>query len=118
MMLTLVLLTTLFGKSLSQCAIAEHWTTEPWNFGGTDQGNVWGEGLIPKGCLTPTSESMAANKIELNTQSGDHQAMVGFGAALSESSAFLIQNHPKKDEVICIVFSNFECVKILIIIRF
>ena len=99
MILAFFLLTTFFGQSLSQCSTAEHWTTEPWNFGGTDQGNIWGEGLIPKGCLDPTSDSMASNRIEVNTQSGNHQAMAGFGAALSESSAYLIQNHPKKNEV-------------------
>ena len=29
----------------------DYWTTEPWDFGGVNQGRLWGDGLKYQGCL-------------------------------------------------------------------
>ena len=38
---------------------ADWWTTEPWNFGGKNQGRLWGDGLAYKGCIAAADQNDA-----------------------------------------------------------
>ena len=77
------------------------WSTHPWDFGGDGQGNIVGDGLQNEGCVGPAPDggSGAERWVTLDP-STTFQTMDGFGAAMTESSAYLIWNHPRKQEVV------------------
>ena len=75
--------------------------SRPWHFGGANKGRIQGgDGLADLGCmdLAPGNGTGAEIRVTLDV-SRIFQTMDGFGAAMTESSAYLIWNHPKKAEV-------------------
>jgi len=77
-------------------------TFDPWK-----RGFISGDGLINKGCLQPSKAPVADMSVTVdNTKS--FQQMVGFGAAMTGSSAWLISRHPKKDEIMQKLFGAIE----------
>ena len=43
--------TTTTTSTTDESACSAYWETAPWDFGGKNQGRLWGEGLEAKGCL-------------------------------------------------------------------
>ena len=76
--------------------------TRPFHFGGWNKGKIQGKGLINKGCvqqaINDADIAKVTRKIVVNPQVED-QTMDGFGASMTESSAYLIWHHPKRAEV-------------------
>jgi len=81
----------------------EYWTTEPWDFD-TSQGiGGIGEGLIWRGCVQSTSDSNLPNLVTVDVNQR-FQTMEGFGAALTLSSAWIINSHPQRQAIIDALF--------------
>ena len=85
----------------------EYWITEPWDFGGKNRGFISGDGLIYKGCIEPSNQTEPNMHVEVDIEK-THQEMLGFGAALTGSSAFIISKHPKKNEILNKLFNTIE----------
>lgn len=81
---------------------AEFWQTLPWEY----NGQIFGPGVLVGGCLSDLgSGNVAQNSITVDSNNL-HQQILGFGAALTESSAYLISQHPKKQEILDLLFKN------------
>ena len=98
-------------RAHSTCLIShgDYWETQPWNFGGTDKGRLWGDGLQFKQCISSTKSTgdKTTLKVTFNTTL-THQEMMGFGGAMTGSAAFIIFNHAKRDQIMNKLFAPIE----------